>query len=169
MEKHSSHPTLYLDTLEGRLKGDEKIDFLRFLGRMLQWLPEKKATAKELIFYTWLMHGLYKEREREISIGISGQGEFSRNWDTEEAQYLFSHNSHQQLSNPFVYAILLSRLKYIGIISFYSRGCSAAWSSACSLLRLTVNATNEVRSVHIKDITWVVSFVLIWGWDTNSR
>ena len=52
MEKHSSHPTLYLDTLEGRLKGDEKIDFLRFLGRMLQWLPEKKATAKELIFYT---------------------------------------------------------------------------------------------------------------------
>lgn len=46
MEKHSSHPTLYLDTLEGRLKGDEKIDFLPFLGRMLQWLPEKGLLQK---------------------------------------------------------------------------------------------------------------------------
>ncbi|OJZ81013.1 hypothetical protein ASPFODRAFT_65521 [Aspergillus luchuensis CBS 106.47] len=38
----------------------KKKDFLRFLRRMLCWLPEERATAKELLFDPWLMHGLFK-------------------------------------------------------------------------------------------------------------
>ncbi|RDL30360.1 uncharacterized protein BP5553_10238 [Venustampulla echinocandica] len=49
-----------LDAREERLKGDEKVDFLRSLRRMLCWLPEERATAKELLFDPWLMHGLFK-------------------------------------------------------------------------------------------------------------
>ncbi|EED23885.1 protein kinase, putative [Talaromyces stipitatus ATCC 10500] len=53
------HPDRGLETREERLQGDEKKDFLRFLRRMLCWLPEERATAKELIHDTWLMHGLF--------------------------------------------------------------------------------------------------------------
>ncbi|PWY64201.1 kinase-like protein [Aspergillus eucalypticola CBS 122712] len=49
-----------LETLEERLEDGEKEDFLRFLRRMLCWLPEERATAKELLFDPWLMHGLFK-------------------------------------------------------------------------------------------------------------
>ncbi|KAF7169144.1 hypothetical protein CNMCM5623_001931 [Aspergillus felis] len=53
-------PDYDLDTLEERLQGDEKDDFLRFLRRMICWQPEERATAKELLFDPWLMHGLFK-------------------------------------------------------------------------------------------------------------
>ena len=53
-------PDYDLETLEERLEDGEKEDFLRFLGRMLCWLPEERATAKELLFDPWLMHGLFK-------------------------------------------------------------------------------------------------------------
>ncbi|KAL4934867.1 hypothetical protein BDV06DRAFT_217829 [Aspergillus oleicola] len=53
-------PDYNLEALEERLKGDEKNNFLRFLRRMLCWLPEERATAKELLFDPWLMHGLFK-------------------------------------------------------------------------------------------------------------
>ncbi|EAW06693.1 protein kinase domain protein [Aspergillus clavatus NRRL 1] len=53
-------PDYNLEALEERLHGDEKGDFLRFLRRMLCWLPEERATAKELLFDPWLMHGLFK-------------------------------------------------------------------------------------------------------------
>ncbi|KAI9043636.1 kinase domain protein [Aspergillus affinis] len=53
-------PDYNIETLEERLEGDEKDDFLRFLRRMLCWLPEERATAKELLFDPWLMHGLFK-------------------------------------------------------------------------------------------------------------
>ncbi|GIK07106.1 hypothetical protein Aspvir_002761 [Aspergillus viridinutans] len=53
-------PDYGLDTLEERLQGDEKDDFLRFLRRMLCWQPEDRATANELLFDPWLMHGLFK-------------------------------------------------------------------------------------------------------------
>ncbi|KAF4219278.1 hypothetical protein CNMCM5878_003582 [Aspergillus fumigatiaffinis] len=56
----ASVPEHDLDTLEERLQGDEKDDFLRFLSRMLCWQPEERATAKELLFDPWLMHGLFK-------------------------------------------------------------------------------------------------------------
>ncbi|KAF4230465.1 hypothetical protein CNMCM8980_002688 [Aspergillus fumigatiaffinis] len=53
-------PDYDLNTLEERLQGDEKDDFLRFLSRMLCWRPEERATAKELLFDPWLMQGLFK-------------------------------------------------------------------------------------------------------------
>ncbi|KGO77686.1 hypothetical protein PITC_071690 [Penicillium italicum] len=53
-------PESNLEALEERLKGDEKDDFLRFLRRMLCWLPEERASAKELLFDPWLMRGLFK-------------------------------------------------------------------------------------------------------------
>ncbi|GKZ50394.1 hypothetical protein AbraIFM66951_003530 [Aspergillus brasiliensis] len=53
-------PDYDLETLEERLEDGEKEDFLRFLLRMLCWLPEERATAKELLFDPWLMHGLFK-------------------------------------------------------------------------------------------------------------
>ncbi|GES57283.1 kinase-like protein [Aspergillus terreus] len=53
-------PEYTLETLEERLQGDEKTDFLRFLRRMLCWAPEERATAKELSFDPWFMRGLFK-------------------------------------------------------------------------------------------------------------
>ncbi|PLB50864.1 kinase-like protein, partial [Aspergillus steynii IBT 23096] len=53
-------PDYNLEALEERLGGDEKDEFLRFLRRMLCWLPEERATAKELLFDPWLMQGLFK-------------------------------------------------------------------------------------------------------------
>ncbi|CAG9986759.1 unnamed protein product, partial [Clonostachys byssicola] len=39
---------------EENLEGDEKQDFLRFMGGMLQWRPEDRKTAKELLQDPWL-------------------------------------------------------------------------------------------------------------------
>ncbi|KAL2818258.1 hypothetical protein BDW59DRAFT_175228 [Aspergillus cavernicola] len=39
-----------LEDLEKRLQGEEKDDLLRFLRRILCWIPEERATAKELLF-----------------------------------------------------------------------------------------------------------------------
>ncbi|GKZ40238.1 hypothetical protein AbraIFM66950_004204, partial [Aspergillus brasiliensis] len=41
-------PHYDLELLEERLEDGEKEDFLRFLRRMHCWLPEERATAKEL-------------------------------------------------------------------------------------------------------------------------
>lgn len=49
-----------LEDLEVQFTGDEKEDFLRFLRRMLCWLPGERATAKELLFDPWMMEGLFK-------------------------------------------------------------------------------------------------------------
>lgn len=36
------------------LEGEDKQKFLKFVGRMLTWLPEDRATAKELLSDPWL-------------------------------------------------------------------------------------------------------------------
>lgn len=36
------------------LSGEDKRLFLRFVGRMLRWLPEDRATAQELLKDPWL-------------------------------------------------------------------------------------------------------------------
>ena len=36
------------------LSGDDKRNFLRFVARMLEWLPEDRATARELLADPWL-------------------------------------------------------------------------------------------------------------------
>lgn len=39
-----------LETREVKLQGEDKDNFLRYLWRILCWLPEERATAKELLF-----------------------------------------------------------------------------------------------------------------------
>jgi serine/threonine protein kinase len=36
------------------LEGEDKQLFLDFISHMLQWLPEKRSTAKELLAHPWL-------------------------------------------------------------------------------------------------------------------
>jgi serine/threonine-protein kinase SRPK3 len=40
------------------MEGEEKALFLKFVRRMLQWLPEDRDTAKELREDPWLRSGL---------------------------------------------------------------------------------------------------------------
>lgn len=45
-----------MEALETRL--DDKSEFLRFIRRALTWLPEERATAKELLQDPWLRGGM---------------------------------------------------------------------------------------------------------------
>lgn len=36
------------------IEGEEKEQFLRFATRMLEWLPEKRATAQGLLVDPWM-------------------------------------------------------------------------------------------------------------------
>ena len=47
-------PDTSLEISEGRLEGDNKAAFLQFIRKMLQWNPEKRSTAKELLADPWL-------------------------------------------------------------------------------------------------------------------
>ncbi|PWY65226.1 hypothetical protein BO70DRAFT_366805 [Aspergillus heteromorphus CBS 117.55] len=56
-------------TLEDRaadIQGLDKEGLLRFLRRALEWAPENRPTARELLFDEWLMKGL-KLRSHEGS------------------------------------------------------------------------------------------------------
>lgn len=48
-------PAVSLDSLEQRLSGGEKEDFIRFMKCMLKWLPEERMTAKQLLQHPWLL------------------------------------------------------------------------------------------------------------------
>lgn len=56
-------PDRTLETLEQRLGGDEKSEFLCFLRRALCWLPEDRPTAKELLYDPWLMADIIKRMQ----------------------------------------------------------------------------------------------------------
>ncbi|GIZ36572.1 hypothetical protein CKM354_000004200 [Cercospora kikuchii] len=43
-----------LETLETRLSGDNKTSFLAFMRKLLQWCPERRCTAKQLLDDSWL-------------------------------------------------------------------------------------------------------------------
>ncbi|PIA99024.1 putative serine/threonine-protein kinase sky1 [Cercospora beticola] len=43
-----------LETLETRLSGENKTAFLAFVRKMLQWCPERRYTAKQLLDDSWL-------------------------------------------------------------------------------------------------------------------
>ena len=47
------------------LGGDEKETFLDFASGMLQWLPEKRKTAKELLEHSFF-DSFYKDREQNV-------------------------------------------------------------------------------------------------------
>jgi len=52
-ETQAAHSTDLEHTIT-TLSGEDKILFLRFVTRMLQWLPEKRPSAKELLEDPWL-------------------------------------------------------------------------------------------------------------------
>lgn len=43
-----------LENEEENLEGDEKTPFLQFLKKMIQWVPEERKSAKELMKDPWL-------------------------------------------------------------------------------------------------------------------
>jgi serine/threonine protein kinase len=47
------------------LEGDEREAFLDFASGMLQWLPEKRKTAKELLQHPFL-DSFYKDRAGDL-------------------------------------------------------------------------------------------------------
>ena len=47
-------PDASLEDAEGRLAGEEKALFLRFVRRMLAWRPEERASALELLDDPWI-------------------------------------------------------------------------------------------------------------------
>ncbi|KAK2757686.1 hypothetical protein FQN54_004655 [Arachnomyces sp. PD_36] len=51
-------PNITLESLAEDINGDNKEGFLRFLGKILRWLPEERPCAEELLYDPWLMDGL---------------------------------------------------------------------------------------------------------------
>ncbi|KAJ0415775.1 protein kinase [Aspergillus carlsbadensis] len=47
-------PNISLESLEANLQGEDQASFLRFIRKMLQWRPEDRASAKELLSDPWL-------------------------------------------------------------------------------------------------------------------
>ncbi|KAJ5485322.1 hypothetical protein N7539_005310 [Penicillium diatomitis] len=47
-------PSLTLEQLEGNLHGTQQKLFLEFMRKMLQWRPEERASAKDLLSDPWL-------------------------------------------------------------------------------------------------------------------
>ena len=43
-----------LENSEGQLAGENKALFLDFMRKMLQWVPENRQTAKQLLKHAWL-------------------------------------------------------------------------------------------------------------------
>lgn len=49
-------PSTSLEDAEGKLKGEDKARFLRFVRKMLKWKPEERESAQELLKDEWLKH-----------------------------------------------------------------------------------------------------------------
>lgn len=47
-------PTSPLEETETSLEGDEKLQFLALMRKMMQWDPARRSTAKELLEDPWL-------------------------------------------------------------------------------------------------------------------
>lgn len=47
-------PDISLEMSERRLRGRDKILFLDFIRKMLQWVPETRQTARQLLDDPWL-------------------------------------------------------------------------------------------------------------------
>ncbi|EEP79007.1 predicted protein [Uncinocarpus reesii 1704] len=54
-------PEISLERLAADIEGEDVPGFLRFLRRILRWLPEQRPTTEELVYYPWLLAGLGSE------------------------------------------------------------------------------------------------------------
>lgn len=54
MHKDLIPHNLKMEDTVNSLEGEQKVQFLSFAKKMLQWLPENRKTAKELIQDPWL-------------------------------------------------------------------------------------------------------------------
>ncbi|KAL5359097.1 protein kinase [Aspergillus floccosus] len=54
-DRHATVPPVSFESLEWRLSGSEKDLFLRFVRSMLQWLPEERRTARQILEDPWLL------------------------------------------------------------------------------------------------------------------
>ncbi|KAE8407007.1 protein kinase [Aspergillus pseudonomiae] len=54
-------PPTSLADIESNLEGEQQENFLRFIRKMLQWRPEDRPTAKELLSGPWLRGGYNRE------------------------------------------------------------------------------------------------------------
>jgi len=52
-----------LETAEQRLVGEEKMQFLSFMRKMLQWKPEDRGDCNETFFDEWLLADLIESGE----------------------------------------------------------------------------------------------------------
>lgn len=48
-------PPVTLEEAETSLEGSDKVLFLQFMRKMLQWDPQKRYTAKQLLEDEWLV------------------------------------------------------------------------------------------------------------------
>ena len=55
------------------IEGEEKEQFLRFTSRMLEWLPEKRATAQELLDDPWMRSPGLKRTRPTVKLGLAKQ------------------------------------------------------------------------------------------------
>lgn len=51
-------PEISLERLAADIEGEDVPGFLRFLRKILRWLPEQRPTTEELIYDPWLLAGL---------------------------------------------------------------------------------------------------------------
>lgn len=50
--------SLTLENSEENLEGHQKELFLKFMRKMLKWVPEERKTARELLMDPWLNDGV---------------------------------------------------------------------------------------------------------------
>ncbi|QKX62770.1 uncharacterized protein TRUGW13939_09935 [Talaromyces rugulosus] len=60
-------PNITLEGLAADIRGDDKEGFLRWLRAALQWNPQDRPTALELLYDEWLMKGLKLKSREETS------------------------------------------------------------------------------------------------------
>ncbi|KAJ9483762.1 hypothetical protein VN97_g9629 [Penicillium thymicola] len=58
-------PHTSLETLAANIKGEDKTGFLHWLRMALQWNPEDRPTALDLLYDEWLMKGLNLGENKE--------------------------------------------------------------------------------------------------------
>ena len=80
-------PDITLDSLASDIRGEDKEGFLRFLRRILRWLPEERPTTDDLVIDPWMLKGFEltdeemeyaRARNRELGVLMGDEGDMSK-------------------------------------------------------------------------------------------